>query len=124
MALFWKGEGGTPAKVLHPKQVGGVSVLLASLFDLGALLQFWIGVIEWNGDENALISFIVSLNLTRRHLSESQRAMIAASIANMRQGEKKDDLKPANLRISQPEAAQLLNVSRRTIQHATKGKEG
>src|SRR5262245_13103948 len=29
------------------------------------------------------IRYVVSLNVTRRHLSESQRSMIAAAIANM-----------------------------------------
>ncbi len=43
MALFWKGEGGTPAKVLHPKQVGG-AVLLASLLVLGASYNFGFGI--------------------------------------------------------------------------------
>jgi len=49
-----------------------------------------------------------------------ERAMIAARMANMRQGER-TDLEPlANLPkvVSQPEAADLLNVSRRSVQDA------
>jgi len=64
---------------------------------------------------------MVSLNLKRRHLSESQRAMVAARVANMRQGTR-TDLEPcANLRkVSQPQAAEMLNVSERSVQHAAK----
>ena len=72
---------------------------------------------EYTGDNPT--AYIVSANLKRRHLDESQRAMIAARMANMRQGER-TDLEPcANLRnVSQPEAADLLNVSRRSVQDA------
>ena len=36
---------------------------------------------EYDGDDPR--SFVVSLNLHRRHLNESQRAMVAANLANM-----------------------------------------
>ena len=75
--------------------------------------------INYNGKDP--LGWVISLNLKRRHLSESQRGMIAAKIANMdRGGDKKSD-QSANLRkdkISQPEAAKKLNVSERTIQDA------
>ena len=37
---------------------------------------------EWDGN-GSLIAFVISLNLHRRHLTESQRGMIAARMANM-----------------------------------------
>ena len=59
----------------------------------------------------SMVDAIVSLNLSRRHLSESQRQMVAARIANMRQGER-TDLSSIELKsVSQPEAAAKLNTS-------------
>lgn len=65
-----------------------------------------------------LVSFVLSKNLRRRHLDESQRSMAAANIANMRQGARTD---LANLQeVSQPEAAKMLNVSARSVADAVK----
>jgi N6-adenosine-specific RNA methylase IME4/ParB-like chromosome segregation protein Spo0J len=70
---------------------------------------------EWTGD-GSLVDLVVSLNLKRRHLSESQRAMVAARIANMPQGARTD---LASIEaMSQPEAADLLNVGRASVQRA------
>ena len=78
---------------------------------------------EWNGS-GSLVSFVVSLNLHRRHLSESQRAMVAAKLATMKSGER-TDLSDPNLpqicgRLSQTDAAELLNVSPRSVSNAAK----
>ena len=78
------------------------------------------------------LAFVISLNLTRRHLSESQRASVAAKLANMTQGRPAD--KPANLPVlpgiplseqakaqppvSQADAARMLNVSERSVRSA------
>lgn len=70
------------------------------------------------GPDESLIPFVVSLNLHRRHLTESQRAMVAARLANMRPGR---PLETAEISaVSQGEAAALLNVSRASVQFATK----
>jgi N6-adenosine-specific RNA methylase IME4 len=63
------------------------------------------------------LGFVISKNLTRRHLNESQRAMVAAKIANLEQGRPADE-KPANLPVSQPAAAVMLNVSERSVRSA------
>ena len=68
---------------------------------------------EWNG-QGSLLEFVLSLNLHRRHLDESQRAMVAARIARMRQGER-TDLVEISTRLSQPQAAALVNVSRESV---------
>jgi ParB-like chromosome segregation protein Spo0J len=66
------------------------------------------------------LGFVISLNLHRRHLNESQRAMAAARLANMRQGARTDlDQPSANLpEVSQKQAAALLNVSDRLVRSA------
>jgi len=64
---------------------------------------------------------VVSLNLHRRHLTESQRAMIAAKLENMSQGRPEKDANLHDLRISRTEAADLLQVSPRSDGPATPG---
>jgi N6-adenosine-specific RNA methylase IME4 len=68
------------------------------------------------------VAFVVSLNLHRRHLSESQRGMVAAKLADMPRHRPSE--KSANLQTSQSEAANLLNVSTRTVAAAVKVKDG
>jgi N6-adenosine-specific RNA methylase IME4 len=64
------------------------------------------------------LSYVISLNLKRRHLSESQRAMVAAKLANMRRGER-TDLPSANLqKVDRASAAKMLNVSERSVASA------
>jgi hypothetical protein len=70
-----------------------------------------------NYEGNDPVGFVVSLNLHRRHLSTSQRAMVAARIANLQQGAR-TDLAPNGAMLSQTAAAKLLNVGRRTVQRA------
>ena len=66
------------------------------------------------------LQFVLSANLHRRHLSESQRSLVAAKIANLSNGEQKRC--SANLqsmtKITQTEAAKTLNVSTRLVSEA------
>ena len=74
---------------------------------------------EWDG-KGSLLSFVISLNLFRRHLNESQRAMVAAKLAELEQGANQHrsiDLP------SQAQAAEMLNVSRPSVQRARKIRE-
>jgi hypothetical protein len=72
---------------------------------------------QYEGDD--ALGFVVSKNLHRRHLNESQRAAIAAEIANMPQGFRSDQ-PSANLQkvISVPKAAELMSVSPRSVSTA------
>lgn len=49
------------------------------------------------------IRYVVSANIHRRHLTESQRGMIAAEIANMRDGQKRSDTPATRQRLAQPQ---------------------
>lgn len=84
--------------------------------------------VEYRGDDP--LGYVISLNLKRRHLSESQRASVAAKLANMEQGRPAD--KGANLHlldepqpapVSVAQAAELLNVSERSVKSARKVHE-
>ena len=73
--------------------------------------EFW----EFNGDDP--LAFVLSLNLHRRHLDESQRGMVAAKLRNMRKGARTDLSQPrANLpEVSLEQAAEMMGVSRRSV---------
>jgi N6-adenosine-specific RNA methylase IME4 len=71
---------------------------------------------KFEGDEPALLSFVIDKNVNRRHLDESQRAMVAARLWTMRQGARTDISQICGM--SQPQAAELLNVGVRSVQHA------
>jgi ParB-like chromosome segregation protein Spo0J len=73
---------------------------------------------EWNGD-GELLDTVVSLNLKRRHLSESQRAMVGAKLANMKQGER-TDLSEISGKLSQVAAAEIVKVSPDSVGFAKK----
>lgn len=79
----------------------------------------------WDEEKHGpLLPFVISLNLHRRHLNETQRAMVAAKVANMRQGERTDLEPSVNLpKVSQSQAAELLNVSEKTVRFAVTVQE-
>lgn len=66
-------------------------------------------------DGGDAVAFVISANLLRRHLKESQRAMIGADLAILPRGANQHAQECAP---SQSEAAELLHVGRRSIQHA------
>jgi N6-adenosine-specific RNA methylase IME4 len=61
------------------------------------------------------LSFVISVNLRRRHLNESQRAMVAAQLATLRRGSNQHASIEAS---SQSGAADLMKVSRSAVQRA------
>lgn len=86
--------------------------------DLG--LEF--PVADFDGTEADALSYVLSTNLHRRHLTESQRSAVAAKLANMKPGNP-DFSNPANLpdrtpAVSQAQAADMLNVSERSVRTA------
>src|SRR5215472_9490037 len=71
----------------------------------------------YSGDDP--VSYVVSLNLRRRHLDESQRAMVAAKLATLRDGQR------ADLVVGLPigRASEMLNVGERTVARAREVQE-
>ena len=69
--------------------------------------------VKFNGGDPP--AFVLSLNLHRRHLDKSQRAMVAARLANLKDGQRAASIEAA---ASQDHAAKLLNVSRSGVQRA------
>lgn len=68
---------------------------------------------RYSGVDSGLVAFVLSLNLRRRHLSESQRALIVARVANMSVGRQASN---ASIEaIGQAQAAELLNGGRRSV---------
>lgn len=64
------------------------------------------------------LAYVISVNLRRRHLKDGQRALVAARLANMRQGRRMDLGKGAAGEISRSMAAGLLNVHVETMKWA------
>jgi hypothetical protein len=68
------------------------------------------------------IAYVVSKNLQRRHLTEPQRAMIAADMAKLLHGERKAEAR-MQASVTQREAAKLIDVARSSVQLARQIQE-
>lgn len=81
------------------------------------------------GTDAEVLKLVISLNVHRRHLTESQRAMVAAEVANLGDGQRRPSKKggsidlPLSAGVSIPEAAEALNVSEPSVKRARKVKE-
>jgi hypothetical protein len=75
---------------------------------------------QYEGKEESLLSFILSLNLHRRHLSEGQRSIIAAKLANLDPGRPATSLTVSTDTVSQSDAAAALDVSRVSVNRANR----
>lgn len=88
--------------------------------------------VQWAG-KGSPVEWVISKNLHRRHLNETQRALIGAAAKGMFEAEAKERMTagaPAKVRANLPEgvdagrarekAAALVNVSPRSVEHASK----
>jgi hypothetical protein len=98
-----------PIWLLNGKVLDGWHRYLACT-ELGIAVQ----TREFTGDDVAALAFVLSANLSRRHLDASQRAMIAARIATLQDGQHAAPIGAP----SQRAAAEMLNVGRRSVQRA------
>lgn len=90
----------------------------------------------FEGSDREALAWVISKNLKRRHLTESQRAMVAAKLATLRLGDNQHTAQPAPIGapsfdlgegpdvtepqaiVTQPEAGAMMNVGRRSVQRA------
>src|SRR5689334_24109697 len=71
---------------------------------------------EFTGED--ALAFVLSLNVHRRHLTESQRAMAAAEFAKLSRG--RPVINGAKAPFTQTQAADLMHVSRDSVKRARK----
>jgi hypothetical protein len=71
----------------------------------------------YEGELTDPIAFAVSLNERRRHMSDNQRALVAAKLANL--GEGRPSKTPPIGGVSQSQAGKLMNVSHRRVERAS-----
>jgi hypothetical protein len=98
-----------PITLLEGKILDGRNRYIACL-DAGVKPRFT----PYSGDNP--VAYVVSLNLKRRHLDESQRAMVAKKLATLEHGRRQTG-KFASV-TTQAEAAAMLNVSERSVRTA------
>lgn len=72
-------------------------------------------------DVDDQIAYAVSVNVSRRHLNDTQRAYVATKLANIKHGGPRASGKSAGC--SQAQAASLMNVSERTVRDAKAAAE-
>lgn len=81
----------------------------------------------YQGTEEELLPFLISLNMARRHMDESQRSMVAAKIARLPLGANQHGTaSDEGVSIDTPslgDAAELMNVGRATAARARKVQE-
>lgn len=80
-------------------------------------------VADFDGTDAEALAYVLSTNLHRRHLTESQRAAVAAKLANLTHGGDRKSDQAANLPddrapVTQTQAADMLNVSERSVRTA------
>jgi N6-adenosine-specific RNA methylase IME4 len=80
--------------------------------------------LTFEGTDTDALAYVLDLNLKRRHLDETQRAMIAAKLPGFMHGGDRRSDQAANLPlVSQETKARLFNVSERSVHDAVAVRE-
>lgn len=76
--------------------------------------------VEYVGPDDKLLEYVISMNLKRRHLDTSQRAMVGARIATMKHGgdRKSKNFQAGKSALDQSTAAKILTVDPTTLRQA------
>jgi ParB-like nuclease domain len=77
-----------------------------------------VAVTEFKGTHDEALKLVISLNVERRHLNESQRAVIAAEIAKLRKGANQYTKEDGSIELSS--AATALGVGVASVKRARK----
>jgi hypothetical protein len=79
---------------------------------------------DFDGTDEEALDFVFSMNIARRHLSVSQRAMIASEIETMRHGgDRKSDQSASLHDVPRVAAARKLDVSTRSVASAAQVRD-
>lgn len=76
-----------------------------------------IPVVQFEGNRDEALAFVLSTNLHRRHLTDSQRQMVAAKVATLTRGRPGTENPPIG-GITTAKAAGMLNVAERGVERA------
>ncbi len=72
----------------------------------------------WRGELGTEAAYVISRNICRRHLTPGERASMAAQITNLKQGRRPNGPSGTFVPVSIPEAAEMFDVSERSIKRA------
>ena len=71
-------------------------------------------------DETDPVAWVISHNLHRRHLDESQKAMVAAKLAKLKHGDNQHTKEDGPIGLSIKDASKMVNCSERSTKRAKK----
>jgi ParB/Sulfiredoxin domain len=121
----WRGKGGRLQLLDGRNRLDAMEAVGIPIKRLKSFIEYycerpmvWEDASQCVGAETDPYEYVISANIHRRHLDTSQRAMIAARLANMRQGERTDLPSIEGRLVSQQQAAELLNVGIASVERA------